>query len=215
MPDDQQARDAQAVAEMDSDITVEHIASVYAEALLGAAENNGGAESLLEEFDSLVSDVLDRFPAFEEILASSLISHEETVGVLDRTLGLQASPLLGNFLKVLSAHGRLGCLRAIHKQARQQYERMRGRVAVRVTTASPIGGELAERIAAALRRVAGGQPILEQTVDPKLIGGVVVRVGDTVLDGSVATQLENMRQQMIHRSAHEIQSRRDRFRHPA
>ena len=50
-------------------------------------------------------------------------------------------------------------------------------------------------------------------VDPDLIGGIVLRVGDTVYDGSVATQLEQLREQMIDRSVHEIQSRRDRFRH--
>ena len=50
---------------------------------------------------------------------------------------------------------------------------------------------------------------------PSLIGGVVLRVGDTVYDGSVARQLEQVREQMIDRSVHEIQSRRNRFGHSA
>ena len=74
---------------------------------------------------------------------------------------------------------------------------------------------LAGRIAENLKNVLDGQPIVEEVVDPDLIGGVVVRVGDTVFDGSVATQLESVRQRMIERSAHEIQTRRDRFRYPA
>ena len=56
-----------------------------------------------------------------------------------------------------------------------------------------------------------GEPVLETLEDPELIGGVVLRVGDTVFDGSVARQLEQLREQMIDRSVHEIQSRRDRF----
>ncbi len=60
-----------------------------------------------------------------------------------------------------------------------------------------------------------GEPVLDERVDPGVIGGIVVRIGDTVYDGSIANQLENLRQQIIDRSAHEIQSRRDRFRSPA
>ena len=51
-------------------------------------------------------------------------------------------------------------------------------------------------------------------VRPELIGGLVMRVGDTVYDGSISTRLNKLRQQMIDRSVHEIQSRRDRFRSP-
>ena len=68
-------------------------------------------------------------------------------------------------------------------------------------------------IAAALESLLGGQPHVDSQVDAELIGGIVLRVGDTVYDGSVARQLEQARQQMITRSVYEIQSRRDRFRH--
>ena len=57
----------------------------------------------------------------------------------------------------------------------------------------------------------GGEPIIQWVTDPDLIGGAVLRVGDTVYDGSVAGQLEQLRQQILERSVHEIQSRRDRF----
>ena len=74
---------------------------------------------------------------------------------------------------------------------------------------------MAAQIAESLRGKLGGEPVFEQETDPSLIGGAVLRVGDTVYDGSIANQLQNLRQQMIDRSAHEIQSRRDRFRNPA
>ena len=130
-------------------------------------------------------------------------------------MGAQASPVFLNFLKVVSAHGRLDCLRAIHRQAHRLYDRMRGRVRVQVSTATPLGADVAQRVAHGLRGLLDGEPVLDQLIDPDLIGGVVVRVGDTVYDASVATQLQNVRQQMIDRTAHEIQSRRDRFRYPA
>ena len=171
--------------------------------------------SLLAEFYSLLAVVLDPYPELERLLASALVSHEEKVDVLDRTLAAQASPLLLDFLKVVSRHGRLDCLRAIHQQTHELYERMRGQVTVQVSTAVPLSGDAAGRIAENLKNVLDGQPIVQEVVDPDLIGGVVVRVGDTVFDGSVATQLESLRQRMIERSAHEIQTRRDRVRDPA
>jgi F-type H+-transporting ATPase subunit delta len=215
MAEDAFARDARTAAEIDADVGVEHVGTVYAEALLGAAEKAGRTEALLEEFDSLLADVLDPFPNLETVLASALISHEEKSGILDRTLGTQASAMLLNFLKVVSRHGRLDCLRAIHRQAHELYDQMRGRVRVRVSTATPLATELARRVGDQLRQLLRVEPILEHFVDPDLIGGIVVRVGDTVYDGSIANQLKNLRQQMMDRTAHEIQTRRDRFRYPA
>jgi F-type H+-transporting ATPase subunit delta len=215
MSEDHSARDAQAVAELDAQFDRRHVAGVYAEALLGAGEKAGATGALLAEFDALVADVLDAFPKLEEILVSALISHDDKIGILDRTLGSAASPLMLNFLKVVSSHGRLDSIRAIHRRVHELYDELGRRVRVRVSTAVPVSDALARSIAAGLRGVLDGEPVLERSVDPDLIGGVVVRVGDTVYDASIARQLENMRQQMNDRSAHEIQSRRDRFSYPA
>jgi len=212
---DRSSRDALLAAEIEPDVGLEQIADVYAQAFLGATQRTGQTDELVEELESLVEDVLARFPAFAAVLASPRVSHEEKLGVLDRVLGGRASPLLLNFVKVLSRHGRLDCLRAIQRHVRQRYEQMQGLVHVRLASAHPIPDELAERIANRLRKMAGGEPVLERVVDERLIGGAVLRIGDTIYDGSVATQLENMRAQMIDRSVHEIQSRRDRFRPPA
>ena len=215
MPEDLSARHARLAADIEPDLGAAQVAAVYAEALFGAAEQAGQTEALLAEFDSLLSDVLDRFPAWEQILVSAQVAHEEKVGMLDRTLGGRASPLLLNFLKVLSRRGRLECLRAIHRQAHALFDRSRGRVLVRLATARPLPDALAQRIAQRLGELLHGEPLLERVDQPDLIGGAVLRVGDTIYDGSVANQLEHMRRKMIERSVHEIQSRRDRFRHPA
>ena len=94
-------------------------------------------------------------------------------------------------------------------------DKLRNRIPVELTTAAPIGAAETRRIVDNLRKQLDGEPVVRQSVDPNLIGGAVVRVGDTVYDGSIANQLKQLRQQMIDRSAHEIQSRRDRFRNPA
>jgi F-type H+-transporting ATPase subunit delta len=214
-PDDRAERDAQLATALEREVGVEHIANVYAEGLLGAAESEGQTAEVLEQLDSVVADVLDRYPQLEGILVSAVVSHEEKSGILDRVLGGLASPLVLNFLKVVSRHGRMDCLRAIGAQAHVLRRKMLGQVSVQVTTATPLDDAAAERLSRAIGPLVGGEPVFQRHVDPALIGGVVVRVGDTIYDASVARQLEAMRQQMIDRSAHEIQSRRDRFRNPA
>ena len=187
------------------------IASVYAKSFLGAAEAAGQTDALVEELNSLVVDVLDRLPQLNDMFASAMVSPADHERLIDKSLGGRASPVLINFLKVLAQRGRLGILRDIRIAVRSQYDEMRGLVRVQVRTASPIDEHMAARIRQTIQAVTGGQPVLEHETDPALIGGVVLRVGDTVYDASVSAQLEQMRMHMINRSIHEIQSRRDRF----
>jgi F-type H+-transporting ATPase subunit delta len=209
------AEHARTAAQIEADVGVEHIAGVYAKALVDTVEKSGQTASVVEEFDAVMSEVVDRNPKFEAVMASALISPEEKAGAIDRVLGGRVSPVLVNFLKVVAHHNRLDCLRAIHCETHAMIDRLRNRIPVRLTTAEPLDPAAFEHIAESMRTMLGGEPIFQQETDPRLIGGAVVRVGDTVYDGSVANQLQILRQQMIERTAHEIQSRRDRFRHSA
>ncbi len=209
------AEHARAAAQMEADVGVEHIADVYAKALLDATERAGQTAAAIDEFDAVMAEIVDRFPKLEAVLASVLVSPEEKSAVIDRVLKGRVSAILVNFFKVVARHGRLDCLQAIHHQTHVLHDKLRNRIPVRLATATPLGPAAVERIAASLRAKLGGEPIFQQETDPSLIGGAVLRVGDTVYDGSIANQLKNLRQRMIQRNAHEIQSRRDRFRYPA
>jgi F-type H+-transporting ATPase subunit delta len=206
------AEDARAAAALEADVSVEHIADVYAGALLNVTESAGQTAVVVEEFDSLVADVLDCFPKYEAVLNSALVLPEEKESLLDKTLGGRASKTLIHFLKVVAHHGRLDCLRAIHRQLHVGFDKLRNRIPVRLTTAVPVDPAAVQEIINSLRAKIGGEPVLEQKVDPNLIGGAVLRIGDVIHDGSIANQLKKLRQQINDRSAHEIQSRRDRFR---
>ena len=209
------AEHARAAAQMEADAGVEHIADVYAKGLLAATERAGQTAAVLDEFDAVMTEVIGSFPKLEAVLDSILVLPEEKVALIDKTLGGRVSPMLVNFLKVVARHGRLDCLRAIHCQTHAGYDKLRRRIPVRLTTAEPISADMAARIVENLRGKLEGEPIIEQLVDPSLIGGAVLRVGDMIYDGSIANQLQNLRQKMSDRSVHEIQSRRDRFRHSA
>jgi F-type H+-transporting ATPase subunit delta len=193
------------------DVGSQGIAAVYAKAFLGATEAAGVTDAALEELDSLIADVLDKLPRLDAIFSSALVSGDEKIALIDKSFGPKTSPLLQNFLKVLAQHGRLDVLRAIRRQTRRMYDKMRDRQRVYVSTAADLDADLTRRLTDMLRSMLGAEPILEIKTRPELIGGIVLRVGDTVYDGSIATRLERIREHMIERTVHEIQSGRDRF----
>jgi len=197
------------------DTGAQRVGTLYAKALLAAGEKSGQTEMLVAELDAFVIELLDRYPRFEEVIASGMVTAPEAHGILDRVLGARVSPTFLNFLKVLANKDRLNCVRAIRQAAHDQLDAMRGRVRVSVATATPLADAALAGMRDRLRGMLASEPVLEAQVVPDLIGGVLLRVGDTVYDGTVATRLAQVREEMINRSVHEIQSRRDRFGDPA
>jgi F-type H+-transporting ATPase subunit delta len=193
------------------DIDTQQVAKVYAKALVGAAEAAGQTDVLARELNSLLSDVLDKNPELERILASNFLAHEEKEGILERVFGKQASPTFMAFLNVLSKHGRLDCLRAIEAEVQKLHEALRGQVEVVVQSALPLDSAGTKNLTDSLRKLLGKEPKLKSITDPRLLGGLVVRVGDTVYDGSVATQLSHLRTRLIDRTVEEIETQRERF----
>lgn len=202
------------------DVAAERVAKLYAQALLdatGASDKpgaDGKAESTLAELDSFIREALDKVPHLEEMFTSALVPEDKKAQLVDRLLKGRASPVLLNFLKTLAVHGRLGVLRSVHHEAQKLLDHERKMLRVEVATASPLSDDLKRQLTESIRSMFGRTPILDVQVRPELIGGIMMRVGDTVYDGSIATRLEQFRQQMIDRSVHEIQSRRDRFSSP-
>jgi F-type H+-transporting ATPase subunit delta len=189
----------------------QHLGAVYAKALVGAAEKLGQTAEVLEELGSLVDDVLDRLPLFDQALGSPRISQDEKVAMIDRSFGGKMSPTLLNFLKVVARHERLGVLRAIRRAADKLYNQLRGRVEVSVETAAPLNSKLRDTISARLAQLLGREVVLSTDVDPDLLGGLVVRVGDTVYDGSLAGKLNRMRSTTLEQTMQSIRTSLDRF----
>ena len=182
--------------------------------LYGACDSMNVAIGVVrEEYDSFITQVCDSFPTFEKILESPGVAVEEKQRMIGE-ICQESSPVFRNFLQTLVRRGRMEMLRAIRIAFIRLDDRRRGRIPVTVTTAAPLDEMAANKIVANLRRLVGGEPEIFVEVDPNVIGGIVVRVGDIVYDASIATQLNKVRQDMIDRSAHEIQSRRDSLHNP-
>jgi len=190
------------------DVTVEHLADVYAQAILAAAESEGMSQTVLEEFDSLVEDLLERFPEWEQILASPRIFSEEKTALLQRVFQGRSSAVFLESLKVLARRGRLDLLRAIRQRLHVHWERRKHQVRVQVRSALPLTPSELDQIRRVLRSKLAQEPILQTEVDPQLIGGLVIRLGDVIYDGSLANHLERIRQRMIQRSVRQFRHHR-------
>ncbi len=189
------------------------VARMYAKAFVAAAQGVG-VESALEEFDSFVTDVLDKQPEFYSVLCTPYGNRDHKLELIQRVIAPFGSPLFVNFLRVLARKGRLDLLPLIRKESRLRHEFLQGRRRVQVTSAIQMTDERLERLRGQLAAMLPFEPIIELKVDPTLMGGVVIRVGDTVYDSSVKTRMKQLRERLRQRSLHEIQSGRDRFSHP-
>jgi len=188
-------------------------ARVYADAFLQAA--GGRPDELLEEFTSFQDDVLATQPEFGRLLMGRSLSRDEKVRLVDKVIAPQASDLFANFLRVLARHDRLDLLPSILHEVHVKHERAAGRRRVTVTSAVPLNEETLGRLRERMRAALSFDPVIIPKVDPKVLGGLVIQVGDTVYDTSLRARLNQLRSRLRQRSLYEIQSGRDRFRHSA
>lgn len=189
----------------------EYLGNVYAKALLGVTESARKTDLVLEEFDSLLVDVFDKLPQFEATLASLRVKHEEKLVMLDRAFAGKMSAELLNFLKVVSRHGRLDCLRAINRIAHERLDELRGRVTVELRTAEPLDAATLEQVRSRVGGMLKREVKLQTKIDPSIVGGLIIRVGDTVYDASLAARLRQMRETAVEQSFQKIRQAVDRF----
>jgi len=209
-------QDAQFAAEFHADVDAEKIAEVYAEAYLNAvvghvAKHGGSLDDAVAEFASLV-DVLKSQPKLEAVLVSAMVPKNDKIALLAKAFASSASPLFWNFLQIVAKRNRLDLLIPIFLQTQVQLNERQRRIPVTITTATEIDSQSFAALSEKLRTVLGGEPIVRSVVDPDVLGGLVVRVGDTIYDASLSTQLHTVCRQMIEHSAREIQNRRESFR---
>jgi F-type H+-transporting ATPase subunit delta len=194
-----------------ADVSAQRVARVYAEALLNAADKQGQSDEVVETLDSLIRDLFHAEPQLEVFLSSSAIGRERKAQVINGVFENKASVLFVDFLKVLNEHERLILLRPILAAAKELADERAKRIRVQVRSAVPLMSDQENRLRQQLRETLKLDPVMQTAVDPELLGGVVVRVGDWLYDASVRARLESIRNQLIARSSHEIQSGRDRF----
>lgn len=189
----------------------QYLGTVYAKALLGAAEKVGNADSVVDELNSFVDDVLANVAGLSSTLTSPRVATEAKTAMLDKALGGKVSTEMLNFLKVVARHGRFDCLGAIRQAAQQQLNDLRGRVEVFLYAAQLPSHESTELISNRLKALIGKDIDLQVHVDQELIGGVKLRIGDTVYDASVANRLVRLKTELLSKTGQQLRDNLDRF----
>ncbi|MDZ7779205.1 MAG: ATP synthase F1 subunit delta [Gemmatimonadota bacterium] len=174
----------------------ETVARKYAETLFELGVRAGRAEKYGEHLRE-VSDLLDTQPKFRLFLETPRIDDEDRKRLMRDVLGSSLPKDVMSFLLVTIDKRRQRLLREIATQYQLLVDEHLGRQHVEVTVARPLGDDARGMIAERLSRVLGKEAIPHVRVKPDIIGGLVVRTGDTIYDGSVRRRLEGMRSRML------------------
>lgn len=168
----------------------------YARALFGLAEEKGRVEPWLEGLEALEQAIAGS-AELRDALTNAAYAKEDRralAGELARAFALDDEPR--NLLLLLADRGRLESLLGVVDHFRALADEKLGRVRARVVSAVPLGEGAARQIAGKLARAARAEVILDQAVDPSILGGVIAQIGSLTYDGSVRTQLEELRRSL-------------------
>ena len=178
-------------------MSVETISRRYASALADVVVKSGETETVkneLKTWEQMVAASADLQTAFGNPSIAHASKEKVLEGLLSKT---KPSKTTSNFLRVLLRNGRLADLAAINERFAAVLEERSGSVAAEVISARELADAQRAELKANLEKLTGKQVKLAFAIDPNLIGGVVTRVGSTVYDGSVRTQLENLKEELI------------------
>jgi F-type H+-transporting ATPase subunit delta len=167
---------------------------MYARALFEAAREDGKLEPVAADLSGLAR-ALDEVPELLAFLRNPEVEPAGKAEVLQEiTAG--ADELLRNFVRVVSEKGRAGEIGEMNEEFEALLAREQNRLALELTTAYELSDEEAASIVAAIEKASGRKVEATRTVDPELIGGIVLKVGSFLADGSVRGRLERLRREL-------------------
>jgi F-type H+-transporting ATPase subunit delta len=173
------------------------VARRYARALFGIGVDSGRFEQLGRELGDL-AELWGGSPELRQALENPVFAASEKRAVLEKLLPrVTPTPEVQRFVLLLLERRRIVLLPSIARAYQDMADAHLGRVRAQVTSAEPLAPPVLDRVRRALEQRTGKQVIVETAVDPDLIGGVVARVGDLILDGSVRTQLSDLRAKLL------------------
>jgi len=167
---------------------------MYARALFEAAREAGRVDDVAGDLAALASAV-DEVPELRAFLRNPQIEPTGKAAVLEQ-LAAGAGELVRNFVRLAAEKGRAGDIPEISAELEALVARAQNRLAVELTTAHELSDDEATSIVQAIEKASGRTVEATRTVDPSLIGGIVLQVGSHRADGSVRGRLERLRHEL-------------------
>ena len=172
------------------------IARRYAKALLLISKDDGQTENYRKELSGVVA-LMAKERNLTDTISNPLYNAGQRRKILEKVIdSLGLSKVMTSFLLLLFDKGRIGFISNINQFFQELADELKGVARASLVSATELSNEAIEKIRAALSRKTGKDIVLEIEQDPGLIGGIVTRIGDLVLDGSIRTQLLNMRESL-------------------
>ncbi len=178
-------------------MSVETVARRYATALADVVTTSGETESVKGELKTW-QDLIDGNEELQIAFGNPSIAASKKENVLEGLLAkTKPSKTTSNFLRVLLRNGRLTELAEINTRFESVLEERSGVITGEVISAHELGDSDRKQLVKNLEKLTGKEVKLDFKIDQSIIGGVVTRVGSTVYDNSVRTQLENLKEQLL------------------
>ena len=172
------------------------LASRYAKAIFDIGSEQGGLDKMGADLRVLAKAMSDS-PELLSTLSNPAVRRADRRAVIDALLQrIGVVTVTRNTVYLLLERERLNTLPLISRQLDAMIEQKAGRVMAEVTSAKPLDPSQLSQITATLEKLSGKKVSVQSRQDPDLLGGVVAKVGDTVYDGSLRTQLRNLRDEL-------------------
>lgn len=170
------------------------VAGTYAEALFESASAAGAVDEVARDLTAFAEAVRES-AELREVIDNPEVDRRAKRSIID-ALTDGANPLVANFLKVLVDRGRLGELSEIAQAFADRVDTAEARLEVEAITAIPLPADLRERIIEQIQSKTGQSVVLTESVDPEIVGGLVLKVGELVVDGSVRHDLDRLAERL-------------------
>jgi len=179
----------------DSQLHIEVIGTIYAQALINEALKQGALDEVTGDVRGL-GELLRTNEAFSAFTQALTIGEEERLASLEKIFSGRVHVLTLNTLRALSRRDRLVFIQGFVDGFEAILKLRSGVVDAALVTAVELRPDAIQRVQEALGRSLAKTVDLHVTIDPALVGGITLAIGDTLIDGSVATQLHNLEQQL-------------------
>jgi len=165
----------------------------YAKAILETALSTGKANQVNDDMKSIIKSV-NSSADLKDFLASPIITSEVKMNVLSEIFGSVQADTKSLF-RLLQENKRFEILEAIATQFNAQFDEMNGVEVAKVTTAFPITADLEAKILAKATSISTKKITIQNTVDPSIIGGFILRIGDKQYNASVSNRLQELKRE--------------------
>ncbi|MES2873287.1 MAG: ATP synthase F1 subunit delta [Bacteroidota bacterium] len=174
------------------------VASRYAKSLIDLAGEQSSVEEIKGDIELFLETCREN-PELQAILKNPIISLDKKANILDGLFSGKVHEMILSFFKIVIRKGRAEILFATAKEFITQYNVIKNVVKATVTSASPLSKENISQIEDVVKQSTQGEVILTSHVDPKLIGGFILKVGDKQFDTSISSKLNKLRKEFEQR----------------